>query len=239
MDLTVHAEDIMTPRRFLKQAADETTAKMAADRGGFDAVPILRRDGLVTQFWSRAAGAKIRISRQHKTRHDSMIEQLLPMLGAHIVQFVYYRSELVGLIDASDLNKPIARLVWLQPMLELERAVLDAVQYHAIDDERQAAALGHEAGSARARQAKAKRHDLEMPLLGYAQFPFLLRAAVRLGIIQLSEQDLTELNEVRKRAAHGALHSVIDDRSDCTRMIRTLQTARGAIRSATRRQVSF
>jgi len=96
-----------------------------------------------------------------------------------------------------------------------------------------------EAGSALSRQAKAKRHDLEMPLLEYAQFPSLLRAAVRLGMIQLSEQDIAELNEVRKRTVHGARHSVIDDRSDCARMTRTLQTARGAIRSAARRQVSF
>jgi hypothetical protein len=33
---------------------------------------------------------------------------------------VHYRSEVVGLIDASDLNRPTARIAWLQPMLELE-----------------------------------------------------------------------------------------------------------------------
>lgn len=53
MNLTVRAEDIMTPRRLLKHAANDADAQ-AADRGGFDAVPLLRPDGLVREFWSRA-----------------------------------------------------------------------------------------------------------------------------------------------------------------------------------------
>jgi hypothetical protein len=47
MNITVRAEDIMTPRRLLKHAANEADAEAEADRGGFDAVPLLRRDGLV------------------------------------------------------------------------------------------------------------------------------------------------------------------------------------------------
>jgi hypothetical protein len=56
-------------------------------------------------------------------------------------------------------------------------------------------------------------------------------AAVRLGISQLSEQDVVELNEVRKCAGHGGHHAVIDDRTDCGRLIRALEIARTAIRS--------
>jgi hypothetical protein len=59
-----------------------------------------------------------------------------------------------GLIDASDLNKPIARLVWLQPMLELERAILDAVRRRHIDDKSQADAL------------KGRRMRAQIPLYG-------------------------------------------------------------------------
>jgi hypothetical protein len=234
MYVTVRAEDIMTPRRLLKHASSDVNAAAAAARGGYDAVPILRRDGLVHEFWSRTESRRLRISRQHRTPHDSTVERLLPALGAHVIQFVYYQSEMVGLIDASDLNKPIARIVWLQPMLELERVILDAVRYLGIDDEQQAAALGKEAGSARGRQARAQRHDLKMPLLEYAQFPSLLHAACRLGIIHLSDQDITGLNEVRKHAAHGALHAVVEDRSECDRLARTVGIAVKAARDASR-----
>jgi hypothetical protein len=155
MYVTVRAEDIMTPRRLLKHGSNDADAAAAADRGGYDAVPILRRDGLVREFWSRAESRRLQISRQHRTPHDSTVERLLPALGAHVIQFVYYQSEMVGLIDASDLNKPTARIVWLQPMLELERAILDAVRYLDIDDGRQAAALDREVGPARRRQEQA------------------------------------------------------------------------------------
>ena len=142
---------------------------------------------------------------------------------------------MVGLIDASDLNKPIARLVWLHPMLELERAILDAIRHHRIDDERQAEALGNQAKLTRKWQEKAQQHNLEMPLLEFAQFPSLLRAAVHLGIIQLTEKDIAELNKWRTRAAHGARNAVIEDRSDCDRLMQALEIAREAARSAARR----
>ena len=235
MNITVRAEDIMTPRRLLKHVANEADAKAVADRGGFDAVPLLRRDGLVREFWSRGERKPVRIARQHRTLHDSMVERLLPALGKHVVQFVYYRSEMVGLIDASDLNKPLARLVWLHPMLELERAILDAIRHRRIDDERQAEALGNQAKLTRKWQEKAQQHNLEMPLLEFAQFPSLLRAAVHLGIIQLTEKDIAELNKWRTRAAHGAREVVIEDRSDCDRLMQALEIAREAARSAARR----
>ena len=139
---------------------------------------------------------------------------------------------MVGLIDASDLNKPIARLVWLHPMLELERTILDAVRHRRIDDERQAEALGNQAKRTRKRQETAQQHNLEMPLLEFAQFQPLLRAAVHLGIIQLTEEDIAELNKWRMRAAHGAREVVIEDRSDCERLMQILKTVRAAIRSA-------
>jgi len=93
MNITVRAEDIMTPRRLLKYAANETDAEVEADRGGFDAVPLLRRDGRGREFWSRMECKTMRIASQgHRTGHDSAVERLLPALGEH-VQFVYYRSE--------------------------------------------------------------------------------------------------------------------------------------------------
>ncbi len=235
MNLTVRAEDIMTPRRLLRHAVDDADGAAAADDGGFDAVPILGRDGSVREFWSRNDHKRLRISRQHSIAHDSTIERILPTLGAHIVQFVYYRSEMVGLIDASDLNKPIARMAWLHPMVELERAILDAVRELEINEAEQSDALGDQAAKgAKTRQRKAKRHDLEMPLLEYAQFKALLCGAVRLGIIRLSDQDIADLNEFRKRAAHGAIHAVIYDRSDCGRLAQALKTARSAAQEAAR-----
>ncbi|HEY4934495.1 MAG TPA: hypothetical protein VII23_23255 [Terriglobales bacterium] len=139
------------------------------------------------------------------------------------------------MIDASDLNRPIARLVWLGPMLELERAILDAVRHLKIDDDRQYKALGRAGADTRKKQKKAQQHDLGMPLLEYAAFPSLLHASVRLEIDQLSDSEIAELNCVRKRAAHGAGGAIISDRRDCERVNRALEIAGGAERTITRR----
>ena len=229
MNLTVRVEDIMTPRRQLRHAASNAEAAKAAEKEDFDAIPLTRPDGLVREFWSRADERRIRIRQEYRISYDAPVERLLPPLGSHVIQFVYYRSEMVGLIDASDLNKPIARIVWLHPMLELERSILDAVRARGITDDEQATALGKQAGSTRGRQAKARRHDLALPLLEYAQFPDLLRAAHRLGITQLADEEIDELNRVRKRAAHSG-DAVVEDRNDCARIRRALEMARKATR---------
>ena len=234
MRLTVRAEEVMTPRSQLRCATRDAEAQVLAEKNNFDAVPLLRRGGLVAEFWSRADGQSARITRRHRVAHDTLLEHLLRPLGEHLIQFVYYRSELVGLIDASDLNKPIARLAWLQPMLELERAILEAVRLAGIDDERQAKALGTDAASTRRRQAKAKRHDLGLPLLEFAQFSPLLRAAGNLSIVRLDSKEISELNDFRNRAAHGARERVIDDRKDCERLLCAIGIAREATQSAGR-----
>lgn len=234
MNLTIRAEDIMTPRRLLLHAQTDEEAYKVANREGFDAVPIIGKDGLFRDFWSQPDAQRIRITRRNRTPYDSAVERLLPALGGHLVQFVYYRSEMVGLVDASDLNKPISCLAWLEPMLTLERAILDTVAERKIDEEHQAKALGVAAASARSRQRKAKGHDLVLPLLEYAQFPSLLFASRNLGITTVSDEEIESLNQVRKRAAHAG-GAIIRDRSDCVRLQEALTLARSVASRISRR----
>ena len=229
MNLIVRAEDIMTPRNLLDLRRSDLEAEKVATAMGFDAIPISRSDGKILEFWSRTDRRRIRILRAHRTAHDAAVESLLVPLGAHLIQFVCYRSEVVGLIDASDLNKPIARIAWLYPMLELERALLDAVRALKISEVEQAGALGKHATICQELQTKAKRQELEMPLLEYAQFPNLLRASRQLGLIDLDESSIADLNAVRKRAAHSG-DVVVESRAACAKLRMTLEMARKAAR---------
>src|ERR1051326_775377 len=106
MNLSIRAEDIMTPRRLLLNAKTDDDAKQVAQENGFDAVPLINGDGSVGEYWSKEAERRLPISRRHRVPYDEPVERLLSVLGAHVIQFVFYRSEMVGLIDASDLNKP-------------------------------------------------------------------------------------------------------------------------------------
>ena len=229
MNLIVRAEDIMTLRKLLYHGSLATGAEKVAATMGFDAIPISRPDGKILEFWSRTDERMIRIRHAHRTAHDTSIESLLVPLGQHVIQFVCYNSEIVGLIDASDLNKPIARIAWLHPMLELERSLLDAARMFKITEGEQAAALGQHATIARKRQTSAKRHDLGMPLLEYAQFADLLRAGRYLGLLDLDDSAIKDLNDVRKRAAHSG-DVVVENRGECARLSGALAIARKAAR---------
>jgi transposase len=230
--MPIRVEDVMTPRNLLKFALSDIQAEKLATTLGFDAVPISRVDGRIREFWSAVEQRRLRIGSAHRTPHDSVIEAVLPRLGDHIIQFVHYRSEVVGLIDASDLNRPTARIAWLQPMLELERAVLDAVRRRGISEDEQAAALGKHAKAARTRQAKARRERLDLPLLEYAQFGNLLAAARTLKLVEIDDASIDRLNEVRKRAAHSG-DLVVENRGDCSRLLSTLKLARSYARQLT------
>ena len=225
MNLIIRAEDIMTPRRLLLNARTDDEAQQIAHENGFDAVPFMNSDGSVGEYWSKDAKRRLPITRRHRTSYDEPVERLLRVLGAHVIQFVFYRSEMVGLIDASDLNKPRACLAWLEPMLELERAILTAVAERKIDESRQFSALGKAAKTTLRRQREAKKYDLNLPLLEYAQFPHLLNAASTLGLIELSDDERRELNNFRIGAAHAG-GSVIRVRSDCERLAKALAVAR-------------
>jgi hypothetical protein len=224
MNVSICVEDIMTPRRLLHQAATDTTASAIAKAGNFDAVPITSRDGKVREYWSRQLERRISIRSRNLIPHDCPILDLLPVVAVHTVQFVHYRLEIVGIVDASDLNKPLARLAYLQHMLELERAILDAVRFRKVSDAEQAVAIGRHAKKAQTRQRTAARGDLLLPLLDYVEFPVLLEASRHLGITKLTTEEVHTLNDVRKRAAHAG-DAVVEHRADCQRIIDALGLA--------------
>src|SRR5205823_1116077 len=118
-------EDIMTPRSlFVSVFPDEADhAPHLAEEKGFDVIPIVRK-GEIADYWSRKLRKVKRITQRHRIPHNTSVEDVLARLNRHLIQFVYYRTEVVGLVDLSDLNKPLGRLAWLQAILECEQAIM-------------------------------------------------------------------------------------------------------------------
>src|SRR6266404_1364136 len=172
---TIRAEEIMTPRHLLRCATTTAVAVRIARENDFDAIPFIGPNGLVKYFWSRESNSSIKIVRQHRIEYDAPVERLLPSLGAHVAQFVYYRSQCVGLVDASDLNKPIARLILHLPMIELERSIVTAIESRYPTDEEQELIVGKsDSRKLWDYQNRDKRPDLRRRLIEYAGFPLLL-----------------------------------------------------------------
>jgi hypothetical protein len=162
--------------------------------------------------------------------HDERVERILPRLADHLVQFVCFRDEVVGLIDRSDLNRPVARLVVLRPLLESEQAILLAARARGISEEAVAAALGPKvAADARRRRQQARREDLDLPLLEFVGFRDALRAAVKLQLVALGEADVDRLARIRNRSAHGSLR-LVEQADDVRELLWVLEACRRILR---------
>lgn len=228
----VRIEDIMTPRSVLVSVAENELdrAKVEAEANDFEAVP-LHRDGLIRRFWSRSRGDVCEITDIHRAGHDQGVRDILSRLAQHIVVFVHYRSEVVGLVDLSDLNKPLARLSWLHSLLELEQAVAMTVRPPSFQDSEVAVALGtRPANSAKKRKEKARAEDLDLPLLAFAHYAEVLTAATQLKILALTAEEVQRLNEVRKRAAHGAM-TPVRKQSDGAELAWAIDTCEKSVRA--------
>lgn len=228
--LSPKVEDIMTPRSLFicvdQQAPDR--AAQIAEGNNFDAVPLLC-GGEIRKYWSQAEKRCLPITKRHRVAHDTPIEHVLPRLNSHPVQFVYYRSEIVGLVDISDFNKPLAKLAWLRQILELEQSLLTRVAVSKLSEEAVIEALGPSAERTKDRQRQAHRENLDLPLLTFAQFGDILKATTKLGMIQLADDEIKRLNNLRNRLAHGA-RTLIEKRSDATELMWALHTCRRLLR---------
>lgn len=230
-DSSPKVEDIMTPRS-LFVCVDEQESHMAAevaDEKNFDVVPLLSR-GEIRTYWSRASDRLLPITKRHRVSHDTAIEEVVPRLNDQLVQFVHYRSQIVGLVDVSDLNKPLARLVWMRPILECEQTLLNRIQGGNFTEVEVIEALGHAAANARRRQRHAARENLDLPLLSFAHLSDILKTAAILKVIRLTDGEIKRLNNLRNRLAHGC-RELIEKRSDGEELLWALEACRRILAS--------
>jgi len=214
-------EDIMTPRTAFKVVGDNETerAPKLAEKYDYDAIPVVRR-GAIIKYWDRKTESILPIIKKHRVPHDASIEQTLPHLNNHLIQFVCYRSEVVGLVDLSDLNKPMGRLPWLHPMLEFEQYIVNKADGKGFTDEQILTALGKNAAkSVRKRRENARSEDLVIPLLAFAQFSEVLNAAVHLGIVQIEKAEIHLLVDLRNKLAHAGRILIENRKTDGMKLL--------------------
>jgi hypothetical protein len=205
----IAVDEVMTPRSMLHVVSPDRLAEAAyiADEHGFDAVPIVS-DGELSSYWSRRSRRERRIAKSQRVSYKQSLAAVLARLVRHGVHFVQYDSQVVGLVDLSDLNKPNARTLFMEPLLQLEQSVVMAARGRQVDDATVARLLGRSAARARARQKRASKQDLDAPLLEFAHFGDLLKVARRLGLMSAGVDEIDRLNEVRNSVFHGARRPV-------------------------------
>jgi hypothetical protein len=199
----------MTPRSVMVTVAPNEVekARLIAEKREFDAVPIVgERD--IESYWCRRQGKVKQITARQRVSFELSVRDALRDLVRTGVHFVEYRSHIVGLVDVSDLNKPRARLVFLQPLLELEQSVTLVARLRDIPDEVTERHLRERAEVARYRQRTARKRNLDAPLLEFAQFGDVLMASRRMGLLTSTDAEIGKLSGVRNSLFHGARRPV-------------------------------
>lgn len=221
--VAVRVEQIMTPRPLLTviAAAQISEAPHLAEAGDFEVIPVVR-DGRIRDFWRRKTSRVHPITKRHRVQYSALVAAVLPRLAERVAQFVCYGDEVVGIVDLSDLNKPVARLVWLQPLLELEQLIFSAARGADVSDDDVKRVLGSNAGEAEGRRRRAQKEDLGFPLLEFLQFPQVLKVGRELGLVSLTEDEAARLNVVRRRSAHGVARPV-EKASDGAELVSVLE----------------
>jgi hypothetical protein len=199
----------MTPRSLLTviAASQISEAPRLAEDGDFEVIPVVR-DGRIRDFWRRKTRRVCPITKSHWVQYSAPVVAVMPRLAERVAQFVCYGEEVVGIVDLSDLNKPKARLIWLQPLLELEQHIFLAARAMRVSDDDVRRVLGSAAREAEGKRRKAQKEDLGFPLLEFLQFPQVLKVGRELGIVSLAAEEADRLNVVRRRSAHGVARPV-------------------------------
>ena len=205
----IFVEQVMTPRSsfiLVDQDSVDTAPDLAASKN-FDVIPIVSK-GRIDSYWSRARGRATNLTPKDRIDHRQPLQKVIKQLQRHQFQFVCYREEIVGSLDIADLNKPLARLVWLNAVLSMEQSIEQAVSNFSNDLVMNA--LGPNATkTAKGRRNKAKAKDLDLPIAHFAGFKELLEAAGRPELINARPRTISRLNELRNKLAHGSRRLIV------------------------------
>lgn len=210
----------MTPRSLLRTVSHRNLdgASAIAKRENFDAIPVSKDDKIVG-FWSILDQKRHPLTSDHLVAHDQPVGGVLDRLVGHGVQFVSYRDQIVGLVDLSDLNKPLARVIVAQPLLAVEQLIVTAFRERPLSDRRLVAILGDDKIVAAAdRRASTRRENLDAPLVEFLHFGDILRIAAEVGLISTTKHEINRLNRTRNQVLHPA-HRLVAERRDGDRLI--------------------
>ncbi len=219
------ARDIMTPRERMTTAGDvDEAARKLDEYPQYDVIPI-RQSQHILAFLERGASKQRIIQIQHLISAETAILDLVDSLCDRPFTFVVGRHQVVGLVQLADLNDPIVKLPYFVLLEGLERHVADALRPMVVDENLGQFGLDRSRlTSLMSKKARLQKAGTDRDWVTLLYFRELLEAAVHLGSLRLSPQEIEDLSVVRNRVAHVAAEELIETRADVRRLskVRTL-----------------
>ncbi len=206
--VTFTAKDIMVPAAGLTCATDEIEArKVSKENPDFSVIP-LRRDETLKGYFLRDTRATNEITVNDLISDGTSLLDLVETLEYREFSFVLAYRQIAGYVHFSDLNHHLVKLTFYVILEAVERKALSSIPK---EDDRRFLSRNIDAERFNQIVAQYKRDgDSARSLFNYLNIRDILRLAAKVGAIQVDEEVVKDMKDIRDGAAHASENIVAD-----------------------------
>jgi hypothetical protein len=206
--ITFTAKDIMIPEAGLTCADNEVDAAgLSQDNPDFNVIPI-RQDTKLVGYFLRDSRTSRQIVLKDLISDGTSLLDLVEILEDREFSFVLSHREIAGYVHFSDLNHHLVKLAFYVIFEALERQALISIPR---TDDREYLRNNLDPSRFTQIENKYKRDgDAARSLFNYLNISDILRLATKAGRIQLDDEVISTVKDVRDQASHAIENIVID-----------------------------
>jgi hypothetical protein len=206
--ITFTAKDIMIPEAGLTCADNEVDAAgLSQDNPDFNVIPI-RQDTKLVGYFLRDSRTSRQIVLKDLISDGTSLLDLVEILEDREFSFVLSHREIAGYVHFSDLNHHLVKLAFYVIFEALERQALISIPR---TDDREYLRNNLDPSRFTQIENKYKRDgDAARSLFNYLNISDILRLATKAGTIQLDDEVISTVKDVRDKASHAIENIVID-----------------------------
>lgn len=206
--ITFTAKDIMIPETGLTCADNEVyAAGLSQDNPDFNVIPIRENTKLVGYFVRDSRTAKQILLNDLISDGTSLLD-LVEILEDREFSFVLSHREIAGYVHFSDLNHHLVKLAFYVIFEALERQALISIPR---TNDREYLRNNLDPSRFAQIENKYKRDgDAARSLFNYLNIADILRLATKAGTIQLDDEVISTVKDVRDKASHAIENIVVD-----------------------------
>ena len=213
--VTFSARDIMVPEAGLTWAGDETEAAcVSKDNPDFSVIP-LRQNAKLTGYFLRDSRRSSEINLNDLVSDGTSLLDLVEIFEDREFSFVLTHRKIAGYVHYSDLNHHLVKLTFYVILEALERQALSSMPRNGGREY-----LSKNLDPVRFAQIdrRYKRDgDAARSLFNYLNISDILRLVVKAGTIQMNDDAIKAIKDIRDGAAHAS-ENIVADRESVRRL---------------------
>lgn len=210
--------DIMVPAADLLCAEDSADATdLLAANPDFDVIPI-RNGGVLTAFLSRGATTPTAIGVHDLVSESTSILDTVDLLVRRPCLFVLVKSQVLGYVHFSDLNRSIVKLPFFVLLEAVERHLCDGLRSQINLPLLRATLSPSRLSGVQSKLERLQRSSSNLHLVSLLYFSELLSCATRLKAIRPTPVEQEALSQIRNLVAHSSSGQLVEAHGQVARL---------------------